>query len=84
MVIRQNSQRISTRPFVVAMVILAVLALALAAGSLLKTSPAAHVTRAAAAAAVTTSMSPDAQERNAQTLQLKYAQSSSAKGPKHS
>jgi hypothetical protein len=74
-VIRQNVQRgVPTRPILFVSVVLAVIALALSAGSALKTTTApAH---AVSAPSVTTVMSPDAQERNQQILQSRGAQHS--------
>ena len=76
MVIRQNVQRgIPTRPILFVSVVLAVIALALSAGSALKsTSAPVHTQRGPAV--VTSAMSPDAQERNQQILQSRSAQHS--------
>ena len=74
MVIRQNAQRgVPTRPILFVSVILAALALALSAGSVLKTSAPAS---APSKTSVTTLMGPDAQERNQQILQSRGAQHS--------
>jgi hypothetical protein len=70
-VIRQNAQRgVPTRPILFVSVILAALALALTAGSVLKSSaPVSAPSRPS----VTTLMGPDAQERNEQILQSRAA-----------
>jgi hypothetical protein len=76
-VIRQNAQRgVPTRPILFISVILAALALALSAGSVLKSN--APVS-APSKLSVTTLQAPDAQERNQQILQSRSAQPSKAK-----
>jgi hypothetical protein len=75
-VIRQNVQRgVPTRPILFVSVVLAVVALALAAASGLKTTTSAPA-RVVNAPSVTTVMAPDAQERNLQILQSRAAQHS--------
>jgi hypothetical protein len=76
-VIRQNAQRgVPTRPILFVSVVLAALALALTAGSVMKSSaPVSAPSRPA----VTTHMSPDAQDLNLQILQSRAAQHSKTK-----
>ncbi len=73
--IRQNVQRFPTRPIVLVMAILSVLAMALTGWYVLtSTSP----SYGGGSPTVRTSMGPDAQERNQQILQARGEQQSKA------
>ena len=74
MEIRQSMLRFPTRPIVLAMVFLAVLALALTTWYVLASS-APHYRGGTIS---TTSLGPDAQERNQQIVQARYEQQSKA------
>jgi hypothetical protein len=68
--IRQNVQRVPTRPIVLVMAILSVLALALTSWYVM-TSSTPHRSGGGGGAAVTQGMSPDAADRNQQILQAR-------------
>jgi hypothetical protein len=74
MEIRQSVQRVPTRPIVLVMAFLAVLALALTSWYVLASNPPHH----GGGTISTTSSGPDAQERNQQILQARAEQQSKA------